>query len=341
MKLTGAAAARYFARPEPDRTGLLIFGQDAMRIALRRQEVVAALVGPEGEAEMRLTRIAAGDLRKDHAMLLDAAKAQGFFPGPRVVLVEEAGDGLAPVVAAALADWRPGDAAVVVTAGPLAAKSALRALFEKHPNAYSIGIYDDPPSREEIEATLARAGLKDVGRDAMAELVGLSRDLDPGDFRQTVEKVALYKFGDSTPLTPAEVELCAPATIEAGLDDLIHATADGRPERIGSLVQRLSGQGMGAVSLCIAATRHFRVLHLAAADPGGASAGIARARPPVIFKHREAMQRQAQTWGLRKLEQALAILTDTDLTLRSSSRAPAMAVMERALLRLAMLGRSR
>jgi len=42
-----------------------------------------------------------------------------------------------------------------------------------------------------------------------------------------------------------------------------------------------------------------------------------------------------------KLETALGILTDTDLTLRSSSRAPTMAVMERALIRLAMLAQRR
>lgn len=339
MKLAGAAAARYFARPEPERTGLLIFGADAMRVALRRQEVVAALIGPEGETEMRLTRIAAADLRKDPALLADAIKAQGFFPGPRVTLVEDAGDGLAPLIGGALADWRAGDAVVIVTAGALAAKSALRALFEKHANAYAIGIYDDPPGREEIEAALARAGLKDVGRDAMGELMALARDLDPGDFRQTIEKIALYKHADASPLTPAEIELCAPATTEAAIDDLLNAAAEARADRIGGLVQRLSGQGVTPVSLCIAATRHFRILHMAAADPGGVAAGIARARPPVFFKHREPMQRQAQAWGMRKLEQALAILTDTDLTLRSASRAPAMAVMERALLRLAMLGR--
>ena len=51
------------------------------------------------------------------------------------------------------------------------------------------------------------------------------------------------------------------------------------------------------------------------------------------------MQRQANQWGLRALEQALALLVDTDLTLRSTSKAPAMAVMERALIRLAMMKR--
>jgi len=42
------------------------------------------------------------------------------------------------------------------------------------------------------------------------------------------------------------------------------------------------------------------------------------------------------------LETALTLLTDTDLHLRSASQtAPAMAVMERALIRLAMLAGSR
>ena len=38
---------------------------------------------------------------------------------------------------------------------------------------------------------------------------------------------------------------------------------------------------------------------------------------------------------------SVRLLLDTDLTLRSSSRAPAMAVMERALIRLAMMPRGR
>jgi hypothetical protein len=43
--------------------------------------------------------------------------------------------------------------------------------------------------------------------------------------------------------------------------------------------------------------------------------------------------------GRRALEQALALVVETDLTLRSTSRAPAMAVMERALIRIAMMRR--
>jgi DNA polymerase III subunit delta len=310
-----------------------------MRVALRRQEVIAALVGPEGEAEMRLARIPATDLRKDPALVQDALKAQGFFPGPRVAFVEEAGDWIAPILKDALGQWQAGDATLIVTAGTLTRASALKKLFEDHANAYAVAIYDDPPSREEIEALLAKAGLHQIGREAMTDLLALSRDLDPGDFRQTVEKIALYKLGDTAGLSPADVAAMAPATIEAEVDDVLHAAAEGNATGVGKLVRRLEGQGVGPVTLCIGAMRHFRALHAAASDPGGAGAGIARMRPPVFGPRRDRMLKQAQAWGMHRLEQALSILVETDLTLRSASRAPQMALMERALIRLAMLGR--
>jgi len=337
MILKGAEAARYCARPDPSRTGLLIFGADAMRVALKRQEAIAALVGPEGEAEMRLSRMSGADLRKDASLLLDAIKAVGFFPGPRVAFVEDATEGLADAISVALSEWKPGDAVIVVTAGSLTGKSALKVLFEKHPSAVSIALYDDPPSREEIEDALKKAGLRDIDREAMNDLNTLARALDPGDFRQTLEKIALYKYGDPTPLTPADVAEMAPATIEAEVDELIDAVAEARSQAIGPLFRRLEGQGVQPVTICIGALRHFRILHAAATDPQGPGVGIQKAR--VNFKQKDAMGRQAGQWGVRALETAVAILLETDLTLRSASKAPGMALIERALIRIAMTRR--
>ncbi|WP_135501040.1 DNA polymerase III subunit delta [Roseovarius aestuariivivens] len=340
MKLSPRDAPGYFARPDPDKTGLLIYGNDAMRVALRRQEVIAALLGPDAEEEMRLTRLPAGDLRKDPAALLDAIKAQGFFPGPRVAFVEEANDSLAPVVTDALADWRSGDAQVIVTAGALKPASKLRKLFENHKNAYAIGVYDEPPSRAEIEATLAKAGLDNVDSEAMRDLTALSRDLDPGDFRQTVEKLSLYKLNDPTAVSPADIAACAPLSTEAGLDEVLHIVAEARSGEIGPIMKRLHAQGVQPVGLCMAATRHFRTLYTAASDPGGVGQGMARARPPVFGPRRDRMQRQAQAWGAARLEEALTILTDTDLRLRSAGQtAPGLALVERTLIRLAMMVR--
>lgn len=338
MKLSAAALPGYVARPEPERAGILLYGADAMRVALRRQTLLKALVGENGADEMRLTRIAANELRRESAAVSDAMRAQSFFPGPRAVFIDGATDQGAQAILIALEDWQDGDAVLVVTAGALKKSSKLRKAFEDHANAYAAGIYNDPPGREEIEATLRSAGLSEVPAEAMGDLTALARTLDPGDFSQFVEKLGLYKHGSASPVTSEDIAAVAPATTEAELDSLLHAVAEGQAQAIGPLMARLSGQGEGAVRLCIAATMHFRRLYMGAIDPGGPGAGLARARPPVFGPARDRMIRQAQSWGAAKLEQAMSILTETDLTLRSSSPAPQMAVMERALIRLAMLG---
>ncbi|GGM06088.1 DNA polymerase III subunit delta [Pseudooceanicola nanhaiensis] len=338
MKLTARDAPGYFARPDADKTGLLIYGGDAMRVALRRQQVVKALVGPQGEEEMRFTRIAGADLRKDPAMLADAVKAVGFFPGPRVVLVEEVNETLADKIIPAVEDWAPGDAQVIVTAGSLKATSKLRKFFESHRNAYAVGIYDDPPSRGEIEGMLKDGGLQNLSDEAMRDLVALAQTLDPGDFRQTVEKLALYKLGDPVPVTGADIEACAPASTEAAIDDVLNVVAEAQPSEIGPVMARLQAQGVQGVALCIGAMRHFRTLYAVASHPGGPGEGIGRLRPPVFGPRRDRILRQAQGWGAAKLQDALTLLTDTDLQLRSAGRtAPDMALVERTLIRLAMM----
>ena len=340
MKLANRDAIRYFARPDPDKTGLLIYGGDAMRVALRRQEVISALVGPSGEEEMRLSRLATAALRKDPAVLQDAIKAQSFFPGPRVVFLEEATDTVAKIVDAALHNWQPGDAQLIVTAGQLTARSALRKLFEGHRNAYAVGLYDDPPSREEIETTIKGASLRDLGAAAMTDLVALAQLLDPGDFRQTVEKLALYMLDQDRAATPDDIAVCAPSSTEASLDDILNIVAEAKPGEIGPVMTKLKAQGTQPVGLCIGATRHFKTLYSAASDPAGAASGMGRVRPPVFGPRRDRMIRQAGTWGAPKLEVALTMLTDTDLQLRSAGQhAPAMELVERTLIRLAMLAR--
>jgi DNA polymerase III subunit delta len=265
-------------------------------------------------------------------MLLDAIKAVGFFPGPRAAFVEDANDNIAKILLETLTEWKPGDAQIIVTGGDLKKTSKVLKAFEAHPNAYATPIYDNPPDRAEIERLLSEAGLKPEG-DAMAALTELARTLDPGDFRQTLEKITLYKLNDTAPLGLEDIAACAPTSTEAEVDDILHVVAEARSGEIGPVMSRLQAQGANPVTLIIMATRHFRTLYRIAANPGAPIYGV---------RDRDRAMRQARSWGAVKLETALTVLTDTDLTLRSAGQhAPALALVERAFIRLAMLGAPR
>ncbi|MBS0125512.1 DNA polymerase III subunit delta [Thetidibacter halocola] len=333
MKLSARDLTGFIQRPDPKMAGVLLYGEDTMRVALKRQDLVKAICGPNAEEEMRLTRILGADLRRDPAQVLDAVKAVGFFPGPRVVLVDEANNTATDALAPALQDWREGDAQIVVTAGALQKTASLRKLFEGTRNACAAALFNDPPGRAEIEADLKHAGLRDVSRDAMGALEVLARSLTPGDLRQTIEKIGLYKHGDAAPLTPDEVALMAPASVEAEIDDVFDIVAEGRLTEMAPVMQRLEAQGVAPVTLLIMAMRHFRTLYALSSAPGGGGQAVR-----VFGPRRDRLMRQAERWRTERLEEALMQLMDTDLALRSAGqKAPAMALVERAFVRLAVL----
>lgn len=342
MKLKAHEVQAYLRAPDKARAAVLIYGTDPMRIADGRAQVALAIGGPDADKDMRLTRLQGSDLRKDPAALIDELKARGFFDGPRVVIVEDATDTAAPAILAALDAWEDGDATLIVTAANLTPKAKLRKGFEDARNAVAAPIYDAPMTRDEIATALRDSGLRNIARDAEDALTHVAAQLEPGDFRQTLEKLVLYKRGDDSPLTPADVDACAPKSSEADLDDLLAIVAEGKSDALGPMMERLYAQGVTPVTLCIGALRHFRMLHRAASDPGGAAAGVGKLRPPVFGPRRDKVVRQASNWGVARLERALAAILETDLALRSAGRrAPDQALVERLLIRLAMIGRRR
>jgi DNA polymerase-3 subunit delta len=336
VKVSAPDRDRFIARPDPAMAAVLLYGPDPMRTALKRQDLIAALIGPAGEAEMRLARLSAADLRRDPALLQDAMRAAGFFGGQRAVLVDDAGDAVAEAAKAALADWRPGDAMLVLAAGDLKPSSALRKLFEGAKSAGAMPVYADPPGRAEIEDAMRRAGLPPCAPEAQEEVAALAAMLDPGDFRQFLGKLALYAHGADR-IGTGDVAAVAPMATDTDLDDVVARLADGRTGEIGVDAARLFAQGSGPVAVIIAATRHFRLLHAIASHPGGPEAGVAAQRPPLFGPRRDRALRQARAWGVAGLERALAVLTDTDLDLRSSRPWPDRALVERALIRVAMM----
>jgi DNA polymerase-3 subunit delta len=339
MKLAPREASAILDQPPAALPAILIYGVDPIRVAEKRARIVAARIGPQGAADLRLDRIDGASLRKDGAALADAVKAQGFFPGPRAVVVDEAADGAAPAIEAALAQWGPGDALLVVTAGDLKPTSKLRKLFESHKTARALPVYDDPPDRAEIERWLAAEGLTRLPPDAARDLTALAQTLDPGEFRQTLARIALYKLNDPAPLTPDEIATLAPAEPEAEVDELVAAVAAGDRARIAPLMARLAGQGVAPVAVAIALLRHIRLMHRLAGDPAGPEAAADRLRPPLNFRVKGRVLADLRRWAPPRLDEALAEAVALDLGLRSSAPVPARALAERGLLRIAGLAR--
>ena len=341
MKLTNRDVTSFFKSPPKGITGVLIYGNDLMRVSDKRQQFIKSLLGPNAEEEMRLTRISRENLKKAPEQAIDLCKAQGFFPGERALLIEEANETITDTIITAIDAWQDGDATIVVTAGSLKPSSSLRKFFEQKKNIFSVPIYDNPITKFEVEKIIAESGLQNVTQEILNQLITIASELQPGDFKQSVNKLALYKLNDETPITYRDVINCTPASNEAAIDEVLNVILAGNEFKVSQILGRLRSQGVLPVTLVIAATRHFKTLFSIISNPSGVSLGAAALRPPIYGPRKEMLINQAQKWGPVKIKNAIKILTATDLKLRSADQqAPQMALVERHLIRIAMLLKS-
>ena len=340
MKLSPKEIPRFLSNPDPAIAAILFYGSDAMRVALKRQEYLENLLGSTAEEEMRLTRLTGDDVLKDHTAAFDAIKSVGFFPGQRAVLIENSSDKTSKIIFDCIEAWKQADAQIVVTSGQLKPTSQLRKRFEASKRTLTVPIYDNPLTEMEIKTELTRAGIQINDPNIITELHGLSKELEPGDFRNTLEKIYLYKFSDKSPLTSTDIIACSPLSAEASLEDIIYAVSVGATSRISHILNRLEAQGVQPIALCLSFQRHFKLLLMLKSYEGSPTEAISNRKPSIFGPKRSAILNQLGLWKIENLKVALTCLVELDLNLRTvASNYPALAMTERILIRVAMLAK--
>lgn len=340
MKLTGRDAERFCAKPDLSLAGALIYGEDQAIAAERRARLVEAVLSADGGAakdDLRLTRLAGADLRRDPALAIDAVRARGFFPGRMVVLIEGATDAASAAIEAAVDGATQEDAFIVAIAGVLRPSSSLRKLFEGARNLAAAPFYDDPPDRGAIADMAKRAGAPALDQGAAQVLSELAATMNRGVLSQLIARLAVH-CADADLVTAQDVEDVSPGQADAAVDDVLAVVTTGLMGSVGPGVARLKAQGVTPSSLASALARRLRQLHqIACALERGASPADALKvlRPPPPWRMRDGLAAEARRWGSRRLESAMATVYETEAALRSSSPAPDYAVVERTLLRLA------
>ena len=337
MKLKNRDLTAFFESPPNGIAGVLIYGSDHMRVADKRRKLIQSLLGPKADEEMRLSKISKDNLKKSPEQAIDLCKAQGFFPGQRALLIEDANETLTDIIIKAIDEWKDGDAIIIITSGPLKPASNLRKFFEQHKNTVSAPIYENPMTKSEIGNMISEFGLKNITQDSFTYLSQIALQLEPGNFKQMIEKLALYKLNDQTEITHQDISNCIPISNEAQIEEVLKVVLSGNHSKISQIVNRLRSQGVLPITLVIAVARHFKVLYSIATNPKGPDTGASALRPPVYGPRKENLINDAKKWGPEKIKGAIKIITATDLQLRSpNQQAPQMALVERLFIRLAL-----
>jgi DNA polymerase-3 subunit delta len=340
VRLAPSRIAAFLQRPDPEIRAVLLYGPDE-GLVRERAEAVARSVCPDLRDPFRVADLMAAVVAADPARLADEAAQLSLTGGRRVVRVRGAGDALAKLFSEFL-ESTPGEALVVVEAGELPSRSALRRAFEAARPAVAIGCYPDTPRdlAAVIRETLAVHRVT-ASRDAgqfLIEHLGGDRLLT----RSELEKLALYAGeGGRVEIEDARLSISDTAALE--LDDAVMAAAEGDAERVERVLGRVLQQGESPVSIIRALLRHLHRLHsFTARLAAGASVDevLRTARPPIFFKQEDSFRRQLGLWTEGRLRPQLDRIAKAELNMKTTGL-PAETICREAMLGLALAGRRR
>lgn len=341
MKLTGSRAVRFIDTPQSDIIGVLLFGPDR-GLARERSKSLAGKYIPEPDA-FSVTTLTADDLTGDPAKLSDELSALSLLGDDRLVVLrldhERAGAAIAKVIKSF--DSKPGQAAakLIIEAGDMTPRSAVRKAFEAAGHFAAIGCYAD--STADI-SNMVRASLNEKGIGIDADALALWTPLLEGDrglTRGEIEKMMLYKGYGTEPgatVTVSDVRAVAAGGQMASIDDIIQAAMSGDMDACDTSYRTAMAGKMNAAVILRSLQRHVSRLleahaHMATGD--SAESALRALRPPVFRMQERAFLSQLRIWRETMLRKALSQTIEAEKSVKTAG-SPAEAIVGRLLLAL-------
>ena len=326
---------RFLKRPDLDAGVLLVYGPDTGLVRETAQRLLRHYEGRDAEG-MGLVTLDGAELDVEPGRLLVEAKTASLFGERRVVRVRNGGKSITTPLSELADD--PAGAVVIVEAGNLAPRDALRALAEASRNARALPCYPDSDETivRLIEETFAAAGIKadpDVA-PTLRETLGNDREVT----RRELEKLTLYA-ADSKVLTRNDVLALCADNAALVLDEVADAIGTGHAERLDLALTRALGAAVNPQQLLGSLTQHFTQLRRwrTLVDAGTSPRQVIEtARPRPHFSRKAALEQQLRLWSDASIATALdRLLRATTESRQNYGRAETIA--RRAFLGLAQM----
>ncbi|HYD72773.1 MAG TPA: DNA polymerase III subunit delta [Candidatus Binatia bacterium] len=320
MKIAGAAVRRFLDKPEKGVRAVLLYGPNQSFSHEAAQKLAAWALG-KSDDPYAITKLSDDEIKKDGAKLADALAAQSLLGGPTIVWARVDGKGADAAIVDALAGIERGDAGgyLIVEAGELSGTSELVKKFTAAGSAASIAFYEETDAER---AQYAKALAKELGlafeRDAEEAFLA-ALPSDRGLAKQEIEKLALYANGLGRALNVDDIESLLSGEAESALDAASLAAAEGRAAQAVEALARIDNvSGVSALRALLRRLHQLRDLRGMIDGGMGAADAVAKLRPPVFWKERDAVIAQARVWTARKLTAAYEILWAAELRCKTA-----------------------
>lgn len=315
MKLAWRDIDAFLKKLDPKMRAVLVYGPDSGLVQERAmalcKQVVTDVNDPFNAAHLTGEIIAA-----DQARLTDEANAQSLMGGMRLLRITSSGNDISP----ALKVWLKGnpnpECVIIIEAGDLKPKDALRKLCEEATNAAALPCYVED---ERGLATLVKDRLREMQITIQGDALAWFSTNIKGDrlrARMEIEKLVLYMDGYNAAakaqhknVTLDDVKNSCGELGTQSIDDVVYAFGNREAQQSLRAFTRLSEEGVVPVTIIRSLQNHVLRLHAVKSlmELHGQSLpdAMKTLQPPVFFKQADQFAAQLRLYSLSQLRELL------------------------------------
>lgn len=314
-QVKGASIKRFLEKPDKNVRAVLLYGPNESFTHEAAQRLAAWALG-NSDDPYAITKLGEDEIKRDTAKLGDALAAQSLLGGPTIVWARINGKGADDSILAALKaiESNAPSGFLIVEAGDIGGSADLVKKFGAATNAAVIAFYEETDAER---AVYAKALAKELGitfdRDAEDYLLSALPN-DRGLARQEIEKLALYAHELGRNVSTEDLEALMAAEAESALDAASLAAAQGKAvQAVESLARIDALSGVSALRALLRRLHQLRDARIMIDSGMSSDEAVAKLRPPVFWKEKDAVASQARLWTAKKLNAAYDVLWTAEM----------------------------
>ena len=291
----------HLSNPKRAPRAILVHGADRSSVYELCQRVVKKII-ESGDETLNVSRLTEAQVTGSPGRLFEEFSSISMFGGNRVIWVSAAGDNLAKSLDPILANEAGGNL-ILIDAEALTKSSRLRKLFETHPLAASVALYEESPQelRLRLERLIKSSGLA-IDEEAMLRLVEFM-SFERAVAESETEKLITYCQGQTT-ISVEDVQAICGDTSDASMDDLVDAVFEGKLDDVDRYVMSVGASATAGRGTLSAVLQHIVKLQGMASQiiQGSTVDSVVQApRFGIFFKRRASISMQLRTWDIDAL----------------------------------------
>ena len=260
------------------------------------------------------------DISKNADAFYNEAESLAFGGGRKYLKIEmDNSESAGPVLDLLKDDIK--ETTLLIKGGVLSPRSNIRKSLEKLKNTLIVPFYEDNiVSLKKFIKEKADKRNFSFNEGAINSIVSMS-GFERSQINDAVERIMLYyEFDEDKKIDEEKVEKILFDTNQGQMNELCKSICLGETEVSQKISEKLLLQGVTPPQFISALIVHFQKLHLVDLNiisGQSTSEAMKQIKPPIFFKEVNAFKSQIKNWNINKIDRALEILTESDLSTKT------------------------